>query len=165
MHDFDVIPCMDWLHSYYACIDCRSWVLIFYFPNEEELLEGYNLIRPNRLISKLKANKMMCKGLLCHLVSVNDLDHDIPSIDSVHVVNEFLDVVLDDFPGVPPPREIDFSIDLEPNTKQISIPPYIMAPAKLKELKLQLKDLTDKGFIQPSISPWGAPVLFVKKKD
>ena len=107
---------------------------------------------------------MMSKGLLCHLVSVNDLDHDIPSIDSVPAVNEFQDVFPDDLPGVPPPRWIDFGIDLEPNTKQISIPPYIMAPAKLKELKLQLKDLTDKGFIQPSISPWGAPMLSVKER-
>ena len=97
-------------------------------------------------------------------MSVNDLDHDIPSIDSVPVVNEFQDVFPDDLPGVPPPRWIDFGIDLEPNTKQISIPPYIMAPAKLKELKLQLKDLTDKGFIQPSISPWGAPELFLRRK-
>ena len=56
-------------------------------------------------------------------------------------------------------------MDLEPDTRPISIPPYRMAPAELKELKLQLKDLTDKGFIQPSISPWGAPVLFVQKKD
>ena len=78
----------------------------------------------------------MSKGLLCHLVSVNDLDHDIPSIDSVPVVNEFLDVFPKDFPGVPPLWEIDFGIDLEPDTKPISIPPYRMAPAKLKELKL-----------------------------
>ncbi|XP_069150522.1 uncharacterized protein [Solanum lycopersicum] len=141
-------------------------VVRFRFPNEEELVwEGYNPIRPNPLISNLKANKMMAKGLLCHLVSVNDLDHDVPSIDSVPVVNEFLDVFPEDLPGVPPLREIDFGIDLEPDTKPISIPPYRMAPAELKELKLQLKDLTDKGFIQPSISPWGAPVLFVKKKD
>ena len=107
----------------------------------------------------------MAKGLLCLLVSVNDLDHDVPFIDSVPVVNEFLDVFPEDFPGVPPLREIDFGIDLEHDTKPISIPPYWMAPAELKELKLQLKDLIDKGFIQPSISPWGAPVLFVKKKD
>ena len=74
-------------------MDCDSRVLRLHFPNEEELvLEGYNLSRPNPLISNLKANKMMSKGLLCHLVSVNDLDHDIPSIDSVPVVNEFLDV-------------------------------------------------------------------------
>ena len=107
----------------------------------------------------------MCKGLLCHLVSVNDLNHDIPSIDLVPVVNEFLDMFPEDLPGVPPLREIDFGVKLEPDTKQVSIPPYRMAPAELKELKLQLEDLTNKGFIQPSISPWGAPVLFVKKKD
>ena len=81
------------------------------------------------------------------------------------IVKEFQDVFLDDLVGVPPPREIDFCIDLEPDTKEISIPPYRMAPAELKELKLQLKDVTDKGFIQPGISPWGAPVLFVKRKD
>ena len=79
---------------------------------------------------------MMAKGLLCHLVSVNDLDHDVPSIDSVPVVNEFLDVFPEDFPGVHPPRDIDFGINLEPNTKPILISPYRMAPAELKELKL-----------------------------
>ena len=99
----------------------------------------------------------MSKELLFHLVSVNDLDHDIPSIDSVPIVNEFLDVFPDDLPRIPPPREIDFCIDLEPDTKPISIPPYKMSLAELKELKLQLKDLTNKGFIQPIISPWGAP--------
>ena len=108
---------------------------------------------------------MIFKGLLCNLVSVNDLDYCVPSIDSVPVVNEFPDVFPYNFLRVPPPREIDFCIDLEPDTKEISIPPYRMAPAELKELKLQLKDVTDKGFIQPGISPWGAPVLFVKKKD
>ena len=71
----------------------------------------------------------------------------------------------DDLPRVTPPREIDFGIHLEPDTKQISIPPYIMAPAELTKLKLQLKDLTDKIFIQHNISHWGAPVLFVKNKD
>ena len=98
-------------------------------------------------------------------MSVSDLDYYIPSIDSVPIVNEFQDVYPDDLPGVPPPREIDFGIELEPYTKPISIPPYRMVPAKLKELKLQLEDRTNKGFIQPSISPWGAPMLFVKKKD
>ena len=89
MHDFDVILCMDFLHSCYACMDCQTRVVRFHFPNEEELVwEGYNC-RPNPLILNIKANKRMSKGLLCHLVSVNDLDKDIPSIDSVLVVNEF----------------------------------------------------------------------------
>ena len=78
MHDFDIIYDMDYLHSCYALLDYRSRVLRFCFPDEEELvLEGHNLSHPNPLISNLKANKIMSNGLLCHLVSVNDLDHDI----------------------------------------------------------------------------------------
>ncbi|WMV45580.1 hypothetical protein MTR67_038965 [Solanum verrucosum] len=69
---------------------------------------------------------------------------------------------VENLPGVPPEREIDLGIDLLPETQPISIPPYRMAPAELKE---QLKDLLEKGFIRPSHFPWGAPVLFVKKKD
>ena len=80
-------------------------------------------------------------------------------------MNEFLDVFSEDLPGIPPERKIEFGIDLLPDIQPISIPPYCMAPAELKELKEQLKDLLEKGFIRPSISPWGAPVLFVRKKD
>ena len=81
------------------------------------------------------------------------------------VVNKFLEVVPDDLSGVPPDREIEFGIDLLLDTCPISIPPYRMAPVELRELKKQLKDLLDKEFIRPSISPWGVPVLFVHKKD
>ena len=88
-------------------------------------------------------------------MSVNDLDQDVPSIDSMPVMNKFQDVFPDHFPEVPPPRDIDFGIDLELDTKPIPIPPYKMAPAKLNELKLQLKDLTDKGFIQLKHIPLG----------
>ncbi len=80
-------------------------------------------------------------------------------------MNEFIDVFPEELPGLPPEREIDFGIDLLPGTEPISIPPYRMAPAELRELKEQLKDLLEKGFIRPSVSPWGAPVLFVRKKD
>ena len=85
--------------------------------------------------------------------------------ENVSVVRDFLDVFPDDLPGLPQGREIDFPIDLVPGIAPISLPPYRMAPAELKELKTQLQELVDKGFISPSISPWGAPVLFVKKKD
>ena len=87
------------------------------------------------------------------------------SVESVPVVCEFPEASPKDLPGVFPEREIDFGIDLLPDTQPISISPYRMDPAELKELKEQLKDLLDKGFIRPSISPWGAPILFVKKKD
>ncbi|WMV55020.1 hypothetical protein MTR67_048405 [Solanum verrucosum] len=69
------------------------------------------------------------------------------------VVREFPEAFPDDLPGVPPEREIDFGIDILPDTCPISLPPYRMTLAELKELKEQLKDLLDKGFIQPSVSP------------
>ena len=113
----------------------------------------------------MKARKLISKGCLYHLVRVEVPKLVVPDIRSIPVVREFLDVFPEDLPGVPPDREIDFGIDLLPGTKPISIPPYRMAPAELKELKDQLDDLLDKGLILPSVSPWGAPVLFVRKKD
>ena len=86
-------------------------------------------------------------------------------IDEIPIVREFPDVFPDDIAGLPPHREVEFTIDLIPRTEPISIPPYRIAPAELRELKAQLEELLIKGFIRPSISPWGAPVLFVKKKD
>ena len=87
------------------------------------------------------------------------------SINSVPVVREFVDVFPEDLPSLPLERDMEFEIVLEPGTTPISRAPYRMAPAKLKELKLQLQELLSKGFIRPSVSPWGAPVIFVKKKD
>ena len=69
-----------------------------------------------------------------------------------------------DIAGLSPEREVEFTIELIPGTESISIPPYRMVSAELRELKAQLEELLSKGFIRPSISPWGAPVLFVKKK-
>ena len=71
---------------------------------------------------------------------------------------------LEEFPGLPPQREIEFAIDVVPSATPASITPYPLAPVELKELKLQLQELLEKGFIRPSVSPWGAPVLFVKKR-
>ena len=108
---------------------------------------------------------MISKGYLYHLVRVKDSSLETPTLDQVPVVCEFPEVFPQDLLRVPPEREIDFGIDILLDTQPISIPPYKMALAELKKLKEQLKDLIDKGFIRPSISPWGAPVLFVKKKD
>ncbi|MCI53339.1 RNA-directed DNA polymerase (Reverse transcriptase), partial [Trifolium medium] len=70
-----------------------------------------------------------------------------------------------DVSDVPPEREVEFSIDLVPSTSPISMAPYQMPASELKELKKQLEELLEKKFIRPSVSPWGAPVLLVKKKD
>ena len=83
----------------------------------------------------------------------------------VPIVREYSDVFPDDLPGLPPHREIEFGIDLMPSTAPITKRAYRMAQSELKELQKQIDELKDKGFIKPSISPWGAPVLFVKKKD
>ena len=88
-----------------------------------------------------------------------------PTLSEIPVVREYTEVFPDDLPGLPPDREIKFVIDIQPGTSSISKTPYRMAPLELKELKVQLQDLLDKGFIRPSFSPWGAPVLFVRKKD
>ena len=87
------------------------------------------------------------------------------SLEDVSIVKDFLNVFPEDLPGLPLEREIDFPIDLVPGTAPISLPPYKIALAELKELKTQLQELVDRGFIRPSISPWGVSVLFVKKKD
>ena len=94
-----------------------------------------------------------------------DKDKKVPDIEEVEVVNEFRDVFPDDLPGLPPDREIEFAIELAPGTAPVSKAPYRLAPVEMKELATQLQDLLDKGMIRPSTSPWGAPVLFVKKKD
>ncbi|XP_015161079.1 uncharacterized protein [Solanum tuberosum] len=96
---------------------------------------------------------------------VRDVSREGPTVDSVPIFREFTDVFPPDLPGLPPDRDIDFPIEVEPGTKPISIPSYHVAPVELKELSVQIQDLLDKGFIRPSVSPWGAPVLFVKKKD
>ncbi|KAJ9547013.1 hypothetical protein OSB04_019556 [Centaurea solstitialis] len=87
------------------------------------------------------------------------------SVADVPVDSEFPDVFLEDLPGLPPDRQIEFGIDLVPGSAPIARAPYRLAPPELQELSDQLQELSGKGFIRPSSSPWGAPILFVKKKD
>ena len=86
-------------------------------------------------------------------------------MEKIPVVREFLDVFPEELPNIPLEREVDLSIEIVPGTALVSRAPYRMAPTELKELKTQLHELLDKGFIRSSVSPWGAPVLFVKKKN
>ncbi|GKD04769.1 putative reverse transcriptase domain-containing protein [Tanacetum coccineum] len=88
-----------------------------------------------------------------------------PKLKDIPVVREFLGVFLEDLSGLPPSREVEFCIDLIPGAMPVAKSPNRLAPTKMQELSNQLKELQEKGFIRPSSSPWGAPVLFVKKKD
>jgi hypothetical protein len=88
-----------------------------------------------------------------------------PEIENIPVVSQFPEVFPKEVPSLPPHREVEFAIDLVLGTGPISKAPYCMSPVELQELKGQIQELLDKGFIRPSVSPWGAPVLLVKKKD
>ena len=163
---FDVILGMDWLASNYATIDCVDKKVNFQIPMQPKLsFEGKGVVPPPYLISYMYARRLLRKGCQGYLASIVDCTPKEINPSDIPVVREFMDVFPDDLIELPPDRELEFTIDLVPGTTSISKAPYRMAPVELKELKLQLQELLDKGFIRPSTSPWGAPVLFVKKKD
>jgi hypothetical protein len=93
------------------------------------------------------------------------IECDKPIPDDHPILREYRDVFPEEVPGLPPRRDIDFSIELRPRVVSVSKTPYRMSTPELVELKLQLKEMMDKGYIRPNVPPWGAPVLFVKKKD
>ncbi|XP_075473958.1 uncharacterized protein LOC142505018 [Primulina tabacum] len=114
----------------------------------------------------IEVNKMLVKGCQGFLASVMDVSKEYNvDVNDIEIVREYSDVFADDVPGLPPDREVEFVIDVVLGTAPISKAPYRMAPTEMKELKNQLQELLDNGFIRPSSSPWGAPMLFVKKKD
>ncbi|XP_073019339.1 uncharacterized protein [Primulina eburnea] len=117
------------------------------------------------LVSAMEMFKLLSLGNEGYMIYDVDALKEEPRLSDIPVVKEFSDVFLEEIPCFPLQRELDFSIELMPGTAPISKAPYRMAPAELKELKEQLQDLLEKGYIRPSMSPWGAPVLFVKNKD
>jgi len=107
-------------------------------------------------LKQLKRDEIMMFSLMASLSIENQAE-----IDKLQVVCDFPEV----FPDVPPERVVEFSIDLVPGTKPVSMTPYRLSAFELAELKKQLEDLLEKKFVRPSVSPWGASVLLVKKKD
>ena len=108
------------------------------------------------LISCLRAKSLLamgCEGFLAHVI---DTRQPSPSIEDIPIVREFAEVFLEEIPGIVPDREIEFTIELVSGASPVSIAPYRMAPMELLELKTQLSDYLDKGFVQPSMSPWGS---------
>ncbi|XP_070006555.1 uncharacterized protein [Nicotiana sylvestris] len=152
MVDFDVILGIDWLSLYHAILDCHVKTLVLAMPVVPQIeWQGSDFI-PSKVISFLKAQRMVVKGCLSYLAFVRDVGAETPSFNSVHVVGDFPDVFPIDLSGMPPDRDIDFGIDLVSGTQPIYSPPYRMASTELKELK-QLQELLDKEFIWPSVSP------------
>ena len=119
----------------------------------------------SNVISAMQARRLLRKGCEAFLAMVLDSKRGQIELENILVVKDFPDVFPEELPGISPVREVELSIKILLGTSPTSRAPYRMAPTELKELKIQLQELLDKGFIRPSVSPWGAPVLFVKKKD
>ncbi|GKA50599.1 putative reverse transcriptase domain-containing protein [Tanacetum coccineum] len=107
-----------------------------------------------------------CQVFLAHVTTKKAEDKSRKKrLEDVPIVRDFPEVFPEDLTGLPPTRQVEFQIDLVPGAAPVARAPYRLAPSEIKELSKKLKELSDKGFIRPSSSPWGAPVLFVKKKD
>nr|GEY29886.1 putative reverse transcriptase domain-containing protein [Tanacetum cinerariifolium] len=145
MHDFDIILGMDWLTKHRVTIVCHTKSVIFGDLDKPEFAYHDSQL-----------------GLLA---SIMDTSSDGPSLETHPVFRDFYDVFLEELSGIPPERKVEFGIELVLGTQPISKAPYRMDLIELKELKEQLQELLDLGFIRSSVSPWEAPVLFVKKKD
>ena len=166
MRDFDVVLGMDWLSRHRATLDCYKKEVKFHRPGKLEVkFRGIRKELSSNIIFAMATQRMLRKGCQGYLAYVVEKEKEGILVDEILVVREFPDVFPDDIIGLPLDREMEFTIDLIPGTEPISIPPYRMAPVELRELKAQLEELLSKGFIRPSISPWGAPVLFVEKRD
>jgi hypothetical protein len=144
-----VILGMDWLSKHKGMINCAKKAVRLTTSSGKEL----EYVAENLATDKVAVNKIVLNQL------------DATSTQDIRTVSEFLDVFLEELSGMPPNREIEFVIELVPGTAPIFKRPYRMAANQLAELKEQLQMLLDKGYIRPSASPWGAPVIFVPKKD
>jgi hypothetical protein len=143
--DIDVILGMNWLTQNKAIIDADQRTIQLSHGQEEAKLSI-----PISVLVK---------------ISGQVFEAIVQEIQDIPVVCEFLDVFPEDLPGLPPERDVEFVIELKPGTAPISRRSYRMPPNELAELKTQLQDLLEKGFIRPSSLPWGCPAIFVKKKD
>ncbi|KAA3466848.1 DNA/RNA polymerases superfamily protein [Gossypium australe] len=154
--EFDIILGMDWLTNHDVGVNCGKKNIELRCKNGDNLhAESDEQDRSPVMISQLSAQRYVRKWYEAYLAFVMNAKETESKIEFVPIVCEYLDVFPEELPGLPQVREVEFGIELAPGTVPISITPYRMAPTELKELKAQL----------PSYSLWGAPVLFVKKKD
>eukprot|EP00253_Pinus_taeda_P011491 PITA_11491 len=165
---YDVLIGMDWLERNWSLVDCKTKV-IYCKDQDGHRKEIQGIQRPMQIrpITATQLAKCIRKGCQLYAIQVGFADSKgkAAALDNIPVVQEFADVFPEEIPGLPPKRNIDFTIELIPDAAPVSRAPYRMSVPELTELKMQLQKLLDKNYIRPSVSPWGAPVLFVKKKD
>ncbi|TYK07866.1 Retrotransposon protein [Cucumis melo var. makuwa] len=161
-----VVTGMDWMYANHASTSYSCKDVVFNTPLAAsfKFKEARTVVLP-KVISAMKTNKLLNQGTWSILAIVIDTREPKVSLSFESMVREYPEVFPDELLGLPPPREIDFAIEHKQGTIRISKALYRMAPTELKELKVSLHELLDKGFIRSSVLPWGAPILFVKKKD
>ncbi|GJY80372.1 putative reverse transcriptase domain-containing protein [Tanacetum coccineum] len=170
---FDAIIGMDWLVKYQAITVYAKKIVRIPWGNETLIVHGDGSNWGNEaclhIISYTKTQEYMLKGCLVFLANVTTKETEDKSekkrLEDVPIIRNFPDVFPEDFPGLPQTQQVEFQIDLIPGAAAVARAPYRLAHSEMKEFSEQMKELFDKGFIRPSSSPWGAPVLFVKKKD
>jgi hypothetical protein len=163
---YDCLVGMDWLDQHHAILDCRNKA--FTCLDEEgnrKTVQGIPKVVSIREISAMQLKKCYRKGYQLFAAHVEEASKDEVSNIGDHVVLKEFEYVFQEVPELPLKRDIDFSVNLMPGASLVSKAPYRINTPKLKELQLQLEELLKKGYIHPSVSSWGAPVLFVKKKD
>ncbi|GKA01640.1 putative reverse transcriptase domain-containing protein [Tanacetum coccineum] len=162
---FDIIIGMDWLSRYDAAILYGEKKVRIPLEGKTLVIEGDRNNSRLKIVSCIKARKYIEKGCELFLAQVTEQESKEKRLEDVPVIRDFPEVFPEELPGLPPPRQVEFRIDLIPGAAPVARAPYRLAPSEMKELSKQLQELSEKGFIRPSSSPWGAPVLFVKKKD
>nr|GEY50077.1 putative reverse transcriptase domain-containing protein [Tanacetum cinerariifolium] len=129
------------------------------------VVKGDDCVSRLKVVSCMKVKKYVDRGSYLFVAQVVEKEPAERRLEDVPVICKFPDAFPEDLPGLPLPRQVVFEIKLVPGAAPVARAPYRLAPSELKELAKQLQELSDKGFIRPSSSPWGAPMLFVKKKD
>nr|GEX23696.1 putative reverse transcriptase domain-containing protein [Tanacetum cinerariifolium] len=156
---------LDWLVKYDAVIVCGKKVIRIPYRNEMLIVESDKGVSRLKVISCIKAHKYVKRGCHLFLPHVTERKSKEKRMENVPVIHDFPEVFPEELPGLPPPRQVEFQIDLVPGAALVARAPYRLTPSEMKELSVQLQELLKKGFIHLSSSPWGASVLFVKKKD
>ncbi|GKB12084.1 putative reverse transcriptase domain-containing protein [Tanacetum coccineum] len=159
----EVVIGMDWLSKYHAKILYDEKVVHIPINGETLIIRGDRSKTRLNLISCIKTERYISRGCQVFMIQVMEKKSDEKKLEDIPVVKEFLDVFPKDLPGIPPVRQVEFQIDLIPGAAPVARTPYRLAPSEMQELSNQLQELTDRGFIRPSTSPWGAPVLLLKR--
>nr|GFC38327.1 putative reverse transcriptase domain-containing protein [Tanacetum cinerariifolium] len=129
------------------------------------VVKGDDYVSRLKVVSCMKVKKYVDHGSYLFVAQVVEKEPAERRLEDVPVICKFPDVFPEEFPGLSPPQQVEFEIKLVPGAAPVARTPYRLTPLEMKELAKQLQELSDKGFIRPSSSPWGAPVLLVKKKD